>query len=316
MDLRARALFGAIALSLCLAGCGGGSSSGGGNNVNPPPPGNGSVTISPTSLTFSGAGAASQQFTVSSTVPGISAPQIDPVGCAPVVSIATTSTTLPATYTVTPTGNGTCSFVVNVGHQSAAIGITVGGGGASPVNGSASQITLTLGGGPGSFTATASSGTLTPDATACSGIVQVNGAGGASPQTFTLVPLAAGSCTFIVVDGASSVSVPITVNTPSGSAAVFVSPSSMTFATRSAAAQTGTLSNTGQVGQVTINEDECIGVASPPGAKIAYVTVNGTTLPTTFTVTPYGPSFQSGTCRIFFNPQNGTPATLTVTVNP
>lgn len=319
MDVRARALFGSIALALSLAACGGGGSSGNPGPPPPPPPGPGSVSITPTAMSFSGPGAAAQTFTVSSTVSGVSAPTIDQFGCSPVVTITANSSTLPATYTVTPTANGTCSVVANVGHQSASIGITVGGGGSSGLSGSGGTITLTVGGTPGTFTASASSGTIVPDTTACNGIAQISGAGGASPQTFTITPLAAGSCVFTVVDGSSTIGVNIIVNSPASGAAVFVTPQSMTFATRGAAAQSGTITNTGQVGNVSINEDSCTG--TPTGPKIAFITIVGgtgapTSLPANFTVTPYGPSFSSGTCTIIFTPQVGASATLTVTVNP
>ena len=321
MDVRARALFGGLALSLALAACGGGSSGSGGGGGNPPPVGPGSVTITPSSMSFSGPGAASQTFTVSSTVTGVAAPTIDQFGCSPVATITTNSSTLPATYTVTPTGNGTCSVVANVGHQSASIGITVGGGSGAGLSGSGGTITLTIGGSPGTFTATASSGTILPDTTACNGIAQISGAGGPAPQqTFSITPIAAGSCVFTVVDGSSSLAVNVVVNSPGGSAAVFVTPSSMTFASRSAAAQSGTITENGLVGNVSINEDSCTG--TPSGPKIAYLTITGVppgqpvTLPANFTITPYGPGFNSGTCQIVFTPQTGASATLTVTVNP
>jgi len=320
MHVRARALFGGLALSFALAACGGGSSGSGGGG-NPPPVGPGSVTITPGSMSFSGPGAASQSFTVSSTVTGVAAPTIDQFGCAPVATITTNSTTLPATYTVSPTGNGTCTVVANVGHESASIGITVGGGGGSGLSGSGGTVTLTVGGSPGTFTATASSGTILPDTTACNGIAQIGGAGGPAPQqSFTITPIAAGSCIFTVVDGSSSLAVNVVVNSPGGSAAVFVTPPSMTFASRGAAAQSGTITENGLVGNVSINEDSCTG--TPSGPKIAYLTITGVppgqpvTLPANFTVTPYGTSFQSGTCQIVFTPQTGASATLTVTVNP
>ena len=319
MDVRARALFGGLALSFALAACGGGGSGSVGGGGNPPPVGPGSVTITPSSMSFSGPGAASQTFTVSSTVTGVAAPTIDQFGCSPVAAITTTSSTLPATYTVTPTGNGTCSVVATVGHQSASIGITVGGGSSAGLSGSGGTITLTIGGSPGTFTATASSGTILPDTTACNGIAQISGAGGPSPQTFTITPVGAGSCVFTVIDGSSSLAVNVVVNSPGGNAAVFVTPSSMTFASPSAPAQSGTITNNGLVGNVSINEDSCTG--TPSGPKIAFLQITGSngnaiSLPANFTVTPYGPGFGSGTCQIVFTPQTGASATLTVTVNP
>lgn len=308
-----------LVLSLSLAACGGGSS-GGNNNFVIPPTNIGTITIAPAALTFSGPGAAPQTFTVSSSLGALPAPPIDPVGCGSVVTITANSSTLPATYTVNPVGNGTCSFVANVGHQAAALGIQVGSAASPPsLNQSTNGITLFIGGGAGTVTVSASSGTLIPDTTACAGIASITG-GGASPQTFTITPLSAGSCTLVVVDGNSSVLVPITVNGGGSSNALFLSPSALTFASPTAASQTSTLSSTGNVGPVSWNEDDCIGKTGR--AKIAFFTIDNlpqgqtTPLPATIRVTPYGPGFGSGTCQIIFTPQTGSSAVLTVTVNP
>src|ERR1700676_367988 len=123
-----------VGAALCLSACGGGSS-GSAPTVFPtapatngPVPGSNSVAVTPSSLAFSGPGAGAQTFTVSSTTANAPLPTIDPFGCSPVVSITTTSTTLPATYTVTPQGNGACTFVFTIGNRSATLGINVGGG--------------------------------------------------------------------------------------------------------------------------------------------------------------------------------------------
>jgi hypothetical protein len=325
MAHRAFSALGIAALSFSLAACGGGGGSSGSSAFPGPGPtaGPGSVLISPTSLAFAGPGAPSQTFTVSSSLGNVNgAPAVDPIGCAPVANIATASTSLPATYTVTPTGNGSCSFVVTINHQSATIGITVGGSGSGPaLSTSAGAVTLFVGGTSGSVTVSASSGTLIPDASACAGIASVSGAGGASPQTFTISPLAAGSCTFTVVDGASSVSVPVTVNASgSGQNALFITPSSLDFASQAAPAQQATLSFSGNAGQVSVNENDCIGQTGKP--KLVFVTI-GTpgqpvSLPATVTVTPYTTQGGggSGTCSIFFTSSVGaTQAVLTVTVH-
>jgi hypothetical protein len=322
MAHRAFSALGIAALSFSLAACGGGSS---GSSTFPgpgPTSGPGSVLISPSSLAFAGPGAASQTFTVSSSLGNVSGvPAVDPIGCAPVANIGTASTSLPATYTVTPTGNGSCSLVVTINHQSATIGITVGGGSGASLSTSTSTVTLFVGGTSGSVTVTASSGTLIPDASACAGIASVSGAGGASPQTFTISPLSAGSCTFTVVDGASSVSVPVTVNASSGGQnALFITPSSLDFASQAAPAQQATLSFSGNAGQVSVNENDCIGQTGKP--KLVFVTI-GTpgqpvSLPATVTVTPYTTQGGggSGTCSIFFTSSVGaTQAVLTVTVH-
>jgi hypothetical protein len=320
MAVRLRLLVGVLAASFALAACGGGGG-GGTTFIGPgPTPGPAVISIAPTSLSFSGPGAAAQSFTVSSTTAGLPAPAFDSLGCAPVATITGSSPTLPATYTVTPSGNGSCSLVANVGHQAAAIGIVVGGGSAPALSGSTNTITVFVGGTAGSVTITASSGNLVPDTNACAGIAAIGGGGGASPQTFTIAPLAQGSCTLTVVDGASSIAVPITVGAnPSGANALFVSPSAVEFASQNAPTQQATLTFSGNAGQVAINEDDCIGNTGKP--RIAFVTLTGVapgspvTLPASLTVSPYGGAGSPGTCSIVFTSSIATQAVLTVIVH-
>jgi hypothetical protein len=322
MAVRIRSLVGAVAASCALAACGGGGGGGGGGSFTPPPPPATTITVSPSALNFSGGGAAAQTFTVSSNVGGLPAPAIDPIGCAPVATFATASTSLPATYTVFPQGNGSCALVVRVGSQAATLGITVGGGGGPSLSASTNTITLFVGGTSGSVTVTASSGTLTPDASACANVAAVGGLGGSSPQTFTIAPLAAGTCTLVVVDGASSVLVPITVNAnPNGGNALFITPSTLDFASRAASPQQANLTFSGNVGQVGIDETDCTG--GPGGTtkpKIAFLTLTGVppgtpvSLPQNVTVTPYGSA--SGSCSIFFTSSVGaSQAVLNVIVH-
>jgi hypothetical protein len=301
----------ALVLSLSLAACGGGGSSsgGGGGTV---PPNSPTVTITPSSLAFSGPGAAAQTFTVSSSLGNVPAPTVDLLGCAPVASLGTTSATLPATYTVTPQGNGSCTVVVTVNHQSSSLGITVGGA-SSPALGPISPVSVFVGGTAGSVTVSASSGTLTADATSCSGIAAVGGSGGPSPQTFTIAGVAPGTCTLVIADGASSTTASITVSAnPGGPNAVTITPSTLTFASPNAGAQQSTLNFTGNVGQVAINQDDCIGNTGKP--KIAFLTVPTGSLPQTVTITPYGTPGTDGTsCSIVFTSSVGaTQAVLTV----
>jgi hypothetical protein len=314
MSHRSLSALAALVLSVSLAACGGGSSSSGGGSGTIPP-NSPALTISPGSLAFSGPGAAAQSFTVSSSLGSIPLPAIDLLGCAPVAGISTAATTLPATYTVTPTGNGACTVVVSANHQSSSLGITVGGA-SSPALGAISPVTVFVGGTAGSVTVTASSGTITPDATSCSGIAQVGGSGGASPQTFTIAGIAPGTCTLVVADGASSATVAITVNAnPGGASAVTITPTTLTFASPSASPQQAVLNFTGNVGQVNIDESDCTGGANGTSKpKIAFLTVPTGSLPQTVTVTPYGTPGTSGTsCSINFTSSTGaTPAVMTV----
>ncbi|MEA2721969.1 MAG: hypothetical protein QOJ39_3833 [Candidatus Eremiobacteraeota bacterium] len=322
MAVRIRSLVGVLAASCALAACGGGGGGGGGGSFTPTPPANPAITVSPSSLNFSGGGSAAQTFTVSSNVSGLPAPAIDPIGCAPVATFATASTSLPATYTVTPQGNGSCAVVVRVGSQAATLGVTVGGASGASISASTNAITVFVGGTSGSVTVTASSGTLTPDATACANIAAIGGSGGASPQTFTIAPLGVGSCTLAVVDGASSVLVPITVNAnPNGGNALFITPSTLDFASPAASPQQANLTFSGNAGQVSINETDCTGGAGGTSKpKIAFLTLTGVppgspvSLPQNVTVTPYGSA--SGSCSIFFTSSTGaSQAVLNVIVH-
>jgi hypothetical protein len=323
MNVRVRALFGALALSLPLAACGGGTNSvvsgGGGGNGQIPP---GSVSIAPAALTFTGPGAAAQTFTVNSTVGNVAAPAINGSGCAPVVSIATTSTTLPATYTVTPTANGSCTLTVDLGNASAALGITVGPAGGNTITGSTNNVVLYVGGTSGSVSVSSPSNTYSTDTTACTGIATVTPLSNTNgSQVYTVAPVAAGSCQFVIWSGSSSTVVGVTVNPQqSGPASLSLTSSTMTFSNSTASApQQDTLNFSGPVGAVTINENDCIGNTGKP--KLAYLTVNNSppgapvSLPASFTVTLYGAG-ATGSCTINFVPQNGTGATLTVNVNP
>ncbi len=328
MNVRARALFGGIALSLCLAACGGGGSTtvissggGGGNNTVGP----GSLSITPASLTFAGPGAAAQTFTVSSTVANEPAPTLNAAGCSPVATISSSSTTLPATYTVTPTANGTCSFTVDLGHASAAIGVTVGPSSGNSLSGTTNNVALYVGGTSGSVSVSSTAGSFSTDTTACSGIATITPLpSSAGSQLYSVAPVAIGTCQFIVLSGSQSFSVGVTVNaTPTGAAALALQTSTLTFSNATASApQQDTLNFSGAVGQVAIDESDCTGGANgTTKPKLAYLTLNGVapgapvSLPASFTVTLYGGG-ATGSCNIVFTPQNGTGATLAVVVNP
>lgn len=318
MLLSLRSLTGMVVAAVMLAACGGGGGtvttvSGGGGGVAPA----GSLTIAPTTLTFTGPGDAPKTFTVSSTLGNVAAPSINTSGCAPVATVSTTSAVLPATYTVTPQANGNCSFVFSLGNASATVGVNVGSAG-NAISGSASTVALFLGGTNGTVSVTAAGGLFTFDSTACNGIASVAPVSSTSgAATYTITPVGVGTCQLPIVNGSATFMVAVSVNAaPSGPAALTLTTTSMTFASPAAPPQQATLNFTGSVGQVSIDESDCIGNTGKP--KIAFLTLNGVppgapvSLPQTFTVTLYGTS--SGTCAINFVPQNGTGTTLTVAV--
>lgn len=316
MSHRSLSALAALALAVSLSACGGGGSS----SFSPPPgsPGSPSVTISPSSLVFSGAGAGAQTFTVSSSAGSIALPTIDLLGCAPVATLSTAATSLPATYTVTPTGNGSCTVVMTISHQSSSLGITVGGV-SSPTLGPISPVSVFVGGTAGSVTVNASSGTIVPDSTSCSGIAAVGGNAGTGSATFTIAGISPGTCTLVIADGASSTNVAITVAAnPGGPNALILTPSTLTFASPNASAQHTTLSFTGNVGAVSFNQTDCDGTNGRP--RIAFFTLTNVppgqpvSLPQDITVTPFGTAGTSGlSCSIIFTSSVGaTQAVLSV----
>jgi hypothetical protein len=316
-----RSLCSALVLALSVAACGGGSSSGSSTPVTGPtstPVTPGSVAVTPSTLAFSGPGAAAQTFTLSSTVPNAAAPIINSTSCGAVATIGGGSSTLPATYTVTPTANGSCSIVVTIGTKSAALGVTVGAQSGTVINGNQTGLTFSLGGQPQSYTVT-STGSGGPaqiafDTSACAGIATITGNGGTSPQSFTATPIGQGTCNVTVISGSSTFGVPITVNGSTTTNGLIVTPSALSFSSHSAAPQNVTIGFQGLVGSVSIDESSCT------NPRIAFFTVQPVgqpvSLPATGTVTPYTSNVGSGTCTIVFTPQTGSSASLSVSVSP
>jgi len=332
--LSSRLLPGAVALALTvsLAACGGG----GGTSAPAPvvgptaaptgspsaPPTGAGINAYPASLSFSAPGAAPQAFVVRLSGTNAATPQLS-TQCGSVATVTTTSSTFPATYTVTPLAVGGCTVVFTAGNSSAAVSITVGtSGGGIVTPGSSTTLALTVGQ-SGTFSASASAGTLGADTTACSGVANVTLAsgGGTASQTFNVSAVAAGTCAVTLYDGAFSFQENIVVTNSGVKNSVTVTPAALTFTSPTAAAQTIQIGFTGSVGAVSIDESSCDSTASG-GAKIAYLTLVGTTpgqsvsLPIQATVQPFGAAFGGGTCQIVFTPQTGAAATLLVSVGP
>jgi hypothetical protein len=332
MQSSLRPLFGALALSLAatLAACGGGGTSApaavptGSATVAPsaPPSGQG-VSAYPGTLTFTGAGAPAQAFNVQITGTNAGAPSLT-TQCGTVATVVNTANPSAGiyTYTVTPTGAGGCTVVFTAGSSSASVGITVGAVAGGSL--SSNNTTLTIpAGGTGSFTVTASAGTIAYDAAACNGIANVTVAsgGGTASTTFNVVPVATGNCAVTAYDGAFSFQENIIVQGTLGPNAVIVTPTSLHFSSSSAAAQNITVSKQGNIGQVSIDESSCYSSASG-GARLAFLTLTGVTagtvvnLPVNATVQPIASNTGGGTCQIVFTPQTGSSATLLVSIAP
>lgn len=315
-----RALAALAGAAFALAGCGGGS---GGTSPLPATGGGGSTTtasapisIAPSYLGFVNPSSAPQQFTVTSTSGNVAAPVLDSASCGGIATISGGGGTLPQTYTVTPVASspgGGCTLVLVSGTNVATlqVGVSPPAGGAGytgPTSLTASPSALAFsapGAAAQSFTVVASGGgpgTVTLDAQACAGIATVSGSGGPAPQTFSVSPVGNGGCELVVVDGIAGTIVPVSVG-GTVAAAVTVDPGTLSFTGPSAAPQNVTVGAQGQVGQVTLNQASCAGIAS--------FTIPNGSLPQTGTVTPLG----SGTCSVVFTPSNGQGATLTIAVH-
>ena len=328
-----RSLVLALVAAFALAGCGGGGS----NSVTPgggtggTGGGTGGVTgaaisVSPSGLQFPTPSSPAQSFTVSSTTTGVAAPVIDSSTCTvngtQVVTITGGGGTLPATYTVTPNPNlqpvagalpgtyGNCTLVFTSTTNSATLPILVGTNSAGPQTLTATPSVLVFTGAgtaAQSFTVTGNGGTgpgtVSINASACTGIATVSGSGGAPPQSFSVTPVGNGGCSVVVIDGEVSTTVPISVGQTTTPAALILSTTSLTFSAANAAPQSVTVSYQGYVGQVTVDQSACTGIAT--------FTIPNGSLPQTGTVTPVA----AGTCAITFSPSNATPVTLSITVH-
>lgn len=239
-------------------------------NVNVAPPG--TLTVNPGTLTFSSSSAAAQTFTASETN------YTGPIFTA-APSCASVATVTPATgngpsqdFTVTPVGAGSCTIIVTDDHGGTqSVSVTVFGAlVVAPLslnfNGTSSAKNFTA-------NETAYGGQF--NASGCAGIATITPASGNGPSaTFSVNPLAAGSCTITVTDdhgGSRDISVTVTAG------ALSVNPGSLTFPSAAAGGRQFTASETNFTG--SFNVSGCSGVVN--------VTPNPGTGPSQqFTVTP------------------------------
>ena len=310
---------GALLLTLTLAACGGGASSspapsvpGGVTTPTPTPaPGSGGSTagtfsLGSSGLTLSGPGATGT-FGVNpngSTTP----PTIDATYCNGIATVSGGGSSLPETLTVAGAGNGACSLVLYNGSAVATFPIVVGNANTSPASLTASPAALSFAAaGAAAQTVSVSapagtSGTAGIDAAACANIANVTGTSGTLPsQTFTVAPVATGTCSLVVLDGTTATTVLVSVGQTTTSAMLTLTPSSLTFASPAAAAQTTTVGYQGYVGSVSYSTN-CTGIAT-------FSVPNGP-LPQTATVTPVA----AGTCSVVFSATNAPSVSLAITV--
>lgn len=324
-----RSVFLSLVAAFALAGCGGGS----GGSVTPGGGGGGTgggtttaaISITPGGLQFPTPSSPAQTFTVKSSTSGVTAPVIDGSTCTingqQIVTISGGGGTLPATYTVTPNPAlqpvagalpgtyGNCTLVFTSGTNTATLPILVGTNSSGPQTLTANPSSLSFpatNSAAQTFTVTGNAGTgpgtVSVNSTSCAGIATVSGSGGAPPQTYTVTPVGAGGCSLVLVDGEVSQTVPVTVAQVTQPAAVILTPSSLTFAAGNSAPQDVTVSYQGFVGQITVDQSKCAGIAT-------FSIPNGS-LPQTGTVTPIA----KGTCAITFSPSAASPVTLSITV--
>ena len=317
-----------LVAAFALAGCGGGGTS----SVSPSTGTGGTggtttaaIAVNPAALQFETPSTAAKTFTVSSSTSGVAAPVLDNSTCTvngqTIVTVTGGGGTLPATYTVTPNPSlqpvsgalpgtyGNCTLVFTSGTNAVTLPILVGTNSSGPQTLTATPSTLAFAAtnsAPQTFTVTGNAGTgpgtVSLNGTSCSGIATVSGSGGAPPQTFTVTPVGAGGCSVVVVDGEVTTLVPVTVAQTTVAAALLISPTTLTFAAGNSAPQNVTVSFQGLVGQVTVDQSACAGIAT--------FSIPSGSLPQTGTVTPVA----KGTCAVTFTPSAAPVVTLSITV--
>ncbi|MBC5823430.1 MAG: hypothetical protein GIX02_01165, partial [Candidatus Eremiobacteraeota bacterium] len=255
----------------------------------------GTLTVSPTSLSFNTLGS-SQDITASEPFYSGNFSAV-PMNCG---GIATVSGTSP-TFTVTSVGPGTCTVVVSDGHGgSVSVSVTVAPQ-PGPLTLRPNSVTFTDVGAANAATVTVSetnySGAFTIANDTCSGTIATIGAPSSNGPTATIqiTPLSTpsgGSCSFAVRDDhGGSATETVTVG-PFG--AIVANPSSFTLTVGQTAPLTITESN--YSGRFT--QSGCTGIARLDGTK------------PNFTITALAP----GTCSFTINDDHGQSTMISVTV--
>ncbi len=267
------ALLGIGAL-VALAGSHGGGSASSAPPTAPPTPVPGTLSVSPTNLSFN-VGSAPQTFTASEA--NYSGPISATSGNTAIATVSPASGNGPGpiTFTVTPVAPGSTTITVSDNHgNTQSVSVSVAAPGSIAVN--PSSLTFLAGGAPQTFTAS-EPGYAGPLAAHSNntGVATVAGGGnGPGPVTFTVTPVGSGTTTIAVTGGAAPATVTVTVigplTTSTGSLSFLGTTTPETF-TATDPVYTGPLSaSTGDPTVATVS-----GGGNGPG-------------PVTFTVTPVG----------------------------
>ncbi len=269
-------------------------------NVAPP----GSLTLTPTSLTFDRPVSAAKTFTASETNYTGSFFIVDP-GCLGIASVSPSPGTGPSqAFTVTPQGAGTCSITVTDDHGGIQTeNITVFDNlSVSPTSLSFNDVGSSNNQ-PFSATESFYSGPLSA-ASQNTNVATVSPSSGSGPsKTFTVTPRGSGSTNIIVTDNhGGSVSVAITVG-PFG--AFTVSPTNLTFTDVNVTSSVS-VSENNYSGPFAIGNNTCAGIATVSGPSS-----NGpnATISVTSNSTASG-----GTCSFAVTNDHGGNTTVNVTV--
>jgi hypothetical protein len=125
------------------------------------------------------------------------------------------------------------------------------------------------------------------NSTACQPVATISGGSSTLPSTYTVTPLAVGSCSIVITIDHNSTTIGITIGNPGSSGAINGPTGGLTF-TLGGAPQTYTATVTGSSGPapITFDATACAGIVT--------VTGSGGTSPQSFTATPVG----VGTCSV------------------
>ena len=175
-----------------------------------------SLTATPASLSFASATSAAQTFTVSAPAGASGTVGIEGGACASVARVTNASGVLPSeTVTVAPVASGTCSLAVIDGTTATLVPVSVGQTtGAGTLTLSPASLTFTTPASAAQTTTVGYQGYVgsVSYTTNCAGIATFSIPSGPLPQTATVTPVGAGSCSVqFTATNAPSVALSITV---------------------------------------------------------------------------------------------------------
>ncbi|MBC5826725.1 MAG: hypothetical protein GIW99_03435 [Candidatus Eremiobacteraeota bacterium] len=258
-----------VLLGIAAIGAAAGHGGGGGGSSTPGAPAPGSLTISPSALTFAGPSAAQQPVAVSES--NYSGPfTITAPACAAVATFNPAAGSGPAaTFQVSPKGVGSCTATIADNHGGGQqLGVTVYGA----LTTDKSSLTFTDLGSAHSQQFTAFEpqygGPIAAAAANCNNVASVAPAQANAPAAFTVTPIASGTCSVTLTDNhGGTVSVPVTVG-PFGP--VVAAPNTVSL-TSIGATQSISVSEANYTGNFFVDAGSCAGIASVTGSSPSFV---------------------------------------------